>query len=195
MDGDAWYDGRQQRMAWARGLYLVVGTRPLTSHAAAGVGITVKNSFLQNFEADRRWEVILPGRAAVLKLHGKAGSLDLFVVYFHTGVEVTRQEISDSGLDPDQGNFHPSQLRTALRNRLARKIRPQDKTLSFICGDFNFVMEPEDRRCLSTTAATGGKDAGEARHWNNVIGTHHSIHELFQPEFAYTSPNSRSRLD
>ena len=80
-----------------------------------------------------------------------------------TSVELTRQEITDSGLDPDQGNSHLSQPRAALRNRLASRIRPQYKTLSFICGDFNFCMEAEYRRCLSTTATRAGKDAAEAR--------------------------------
>jgi hypothetical protein len=64
----------------------------------AGVGLTVKDSFLGKFNPHPKWEVILPGRAAVLRLSGKLGSLDLFIVYFHTGVQVIPQDVIDAGL-------------------------------------------------------------------------------------------------
>ena len=53
----------------------------------AGVGLWIRHSFLQHFNPAQAgdWVEIVPGRAAVLRLNGPLGSLDIFVVYMHTG--------------------------------------------------------------------------------------------------------------
>eukprot|EP00959_Pyramimonas_sp_CCMP1952_P281437 5882916-Pyramimonas_sp.AAC.1 len=52
---------------------------PFPSSAAASVGIALLSSFLGHFKS-RRWRIILPGRAAVLRLRGRSGVLDVVVV-------------------------------------------------------------------------------------------------------------------
>ena len=168
---------------------------PGPTPGVAGVGLTVKNVFLDKFSHTRKWEIILPGRAAVLRLSGKHGALDLFIVYFHTGVHVFPQDLKDAGLNVQEQHVTSAHLREALRHRISRKIRPQDQTLSFLMGDFNYVMDPADRICLDTTAVTGTRDRHEAQQWRSLVESRHNVHELYQPEMTYASPNSRSRID
>ena len=66
----------------------LVGLRGFWSHGTArraGVGIFVRQAFLDLFEQPPLWQEILPGRAAVLRLAGSRGMLDLVTVYFPTG--------------------------------------------------------------------------------------------------------------
>ena len=73
----AWTPPQGTTARWSAG--------PSTGHA--GVGIIVKNVFLQRF-AEIQWETIWPGRALRLRLRGKEGALDVIVSYFHTGAMV-----------------------------------------------------------------------------------------------------------
>eukprot|EP00959_Pyramimonas_sp_CCMP1952_P079193 1655219-Pyramimonas_sp.AAC.1 len=71
-------------MAWAGPRGCRAWFSPGTSRQA-GVGIVVQHQFLQLFDpALTRWEELVPGRAAVLRLAGPQGSLDLYTVYFST---------------------------------------------------------------------------------------------------------------
>ena len=168
---------------------------PSSPIGIAGVGLTVKAVSLSKFGPDPKWVVILPGRAALLRLSGKDGALDLFTVYFHTGVQAFPQDVIDAGLNSQDRHLTPAHLREALRHRISQIIRPQDLTLTFLMGDFNYVMDPADRRCLSSTEVTGGRDMHDAQRWRNLIEDRHQVHELYQPEMTYASPNSRSRID
>ena len=77
----AW-DGPRDCRAWFS---------PGTSRRA-GVGLVVKESFLAQFDpAMTRWEEVVPGRAAVLRLKGPLGALDLYTLYFATGTAVVVQ--------------------------------------------------------------------------------------------------------
>ena len=92
---------------------------PGPTPGVAGVGLTVKNVFLDKFSHTRKWEIILPGRAAVLRLSGKHGALDLFIVYFHTGVHVSPQDLKDAGLNVQEQHVTSAHLREALRHRIS----------------------------------------------------------------------------
>ena len=78
----------------------------------------------------------------MLRLAGKEGSLDPFIVYFRTGVQAVPQDVIDVGLNSQGRHLTPAHLREALRHRISQKIRPQDVTLTFLMGDFNYVMDP-----------------------------------------------------
>ena len=168
---------------------------PGPSTASAGVGITVQQSLLDRFDKNPKWEVIMPGRAAVLRLDGKDGSLDIFVVYFHTGSTPSEADLHEAGIPQNSHAASCAGLREALRHRLAAKVRPQDQTLSFIGGDFNFVVEERDRFCLPTATPTGQRDLRETSAWKNHVEQRHQLHELYQPAMTYLSPQSRSRID
>ncbi|CAK0839971.1 unnamed protein product [Prorocentrum cordatum] len=55
------------------------------SHGQAGVGVIIRDSFLQQFTERPRWVHIWKGRAAKLCLRGPLGALDIVVVYGHAG--------------------------------------------------------------------------------------------------------------
>ena len=55
----------------------------------------VNDSFLAQFQPNPPCEVIWPGRAARLHLHGSSGAIDLLVAYFHTGNEVREADFHD----------------------------------------------------------------------------------------------------
>jgi len=168
---------------------------PGPSAAVAGVGITVRDDFLKLFNQRVNFEVIFPGRAAVLHLAGEHGSLDIFSVYFHTGGPAPVEDMVEAGFDPGGRVASNFELREALRHRLARHIRPRDRVMSIIGGDFNHVVDPSDRICPSAAAATGGRDHRDSSCWRNLVEAPYGFHELFQPELTYASPDSRSRID
>ena len=126
----------------------------------AGVGLAIKNSFLQKFNTvdDSAWQEIAPGRAAKLLLRGPAGALDLYVCYLPTGTQ------SDS----------EKQL---ILNKLRETLHPSDAVLTIMMGDWNFVMEPEDRLCLRAMDFIGHADRPLARSFQTVLDAYH-LHEL-----------------
>jgi hypothetical protein len=74
----------------------------------AGVGLVIQIAFLSKFREvkDDDWVEVVPGRAAILQLDGPEGSLDLVVIYLHTG--------------------EARQQRNEVRTRLARALRPPE---------------------------------------------------------------------
>ena len=149
----------------------------------AGVGILVRNSFLQQFSSKPpQWIHIQKGEAAVLRLSGPSGDLDLFVSYFPTG----NQRNEDSSL---------SDLRFSLRAKLAEMVRPPSQALSLIAGDFNYVVSPEDRWTKSSAANSRVDDRSEQSHWESLLEGNLGLHELFQPMATHDNSASRSRID
>ena len=137
----------------------------------------------------------MPGRAAVLRLLGKEGSLDLFVVYRHTGPTPLADDLDEAGIAPGSHSASSAGLRAALRSRLASRLRPRDSVLSFMGGDYNFVVDERDRFCLSSASSSGARDLREAATWKTQLENPHALHELFQPAMTYLSPQTHSRLD
>ena len=145
----------------------------------AGVGLAVKHSFLHKFNPidDRSWQEITPGRAAKLALRGPNGALDLYVCYLPTGTQadVLAQK---------------TQIINSLRDNLA----PHDQVLSILMGDWNFVMETEDRLCLHTMDYTGRSDKPLARHFQSMLDTY-ELHEIEQPAYTHENSTAHSRID
>ena len=185
-------DGNQ---AWREPSSCTSWRSPWTSSAAAGVGITVQNQFLVHFDAARtRWDIIIPGRAAVLRLRGSLGYLDIFVVYFPTRPIVLDGDVAFQNQD---GTLSSSsfELRMRMRRILARAILPAHEVLSVIGGDFNWVTRAEDRVALANATASGQRDTSEERQWQAWISNLFQFAELFQVEMTHASASARSRLD
>ena len=118
--------------------WLPQGVRAFWSHGTAhqgGICLWVKDIFLNKFR-ESKWEVLEPGRIAVLRLRGDEGELDIFAVYLSTDSSVARQ----------------NSIKT-----IHRSTRSKDKALSILVGDFNFVEFPEDRWNLSAGVFSGVK--------------------------------------
>ena len=181
----AWRPPRGCQAWWSPG--------PTTGHA--GIGIVVKDSFLHNFSEKPIWNPFWPGRAGKLSLRGRAGALDLLVVYYHTGAVVT--ELDLYGVHPDQrvhcSNF-PA-IRAHLRHRVAQALAPPRAVLTLMAGDFNWVTRDSDRRALPTSLVSGRKDQREEGHFRNIIEQPFNFHELHQPDMTHAAANSRARLD
>ena len=149
----------------------------------AGIGITVKNSFLAKFElASPTWTPLVTGEVGKLHLSGNSGDLDIFSVYMPTG--------NQAG---DRGDL--AGLRGGIRGVLANNIVGQMMALSTIGGDFNFVTSNEDRYTKATMSWSGHKDAAEQKDWEDRLEKPHGLHELHQPMATHNSGVARSRLD
>ena len=155
------------------------GTTSFWSHNStartAGVALLVRTSFLQQFLpiTEHSWQEILPGRAAVLRLDGPQGSLDLYTIYMHTG----RQ----------------TEARTQVARSLAAAMRPQSEVLSVMMGDWNFVMDTTDRFEGEEARWTGGQDAREAATFASLFSQPHGFVELDQPDFTHESGRTQAR--
>ena len=158
----------------------------------------MKNDFLANFsEQSTRWEILVPGRAAVLRLAGPNGSLDLFSLYFATGMSGMVQP-RGAAPSPDQVeaiDASARRQRRLMRNDLASSIRPPDKALSVLMGDFNWVTDHEDRVHKLDGAYTGIRDVTEEEHFREVVLNPFQLHELRQTAHTHDSAIARSRLD
>ena len=132
--------------------------------------------------------------AAVLRLRGPLGNLDVVAVYFPTGAEVLE---GDGWLLESLPHLPRSSrsLREAVRRRLADVLLPADVSLTLLAGDFNWVTRSEDRYCLTTSASTGSRDRSEESQWKRMVLDQFQMHELFQPEVTHASAQARSRLD
>ena len=88
------------------------------TRANAGVGLAVKNMFLQQFNPVTLddWDQFELGRMAKLSLRGPQGGLDLIVAYLPTG----------SGTDVEKRR---------ILDILARNVAPKDEVLTLIMGD------------------------------------------------------------
>ena len=169
---------------------------PWHSTRRAGVGITVKLSLLQMFdERLTRWRIVMPGRAAVLRLRGKHGALDLWVVYFPTGADTTEEDCDALGVASEHALPTSAALRHALRARLAQELTDASAALTVIGGDFNYVTEDADRRSCSTAEPSGHRDRREESHWRSAVAAKYRHHEMWQPNMTFSAHSARARLD
>ena len=106
------------------------------------------------------------------------GHLDIYVVYLPAGGD---------------GDAHGKRMQ--YLRKIKEHIRPRDKALSIIAGDFNFVEVEEDRISKDTGAATGGKDKSEAKLFKDLFRNGLNFHELSQETFTHANAFARSRLD
>jgi len=149
-----------------------------TTHQA-GIGLLLKQEFLNKFNPvnpERDWNPIVPGRVGILSLQGSLGSLDIVVAYFATGQEGS------------------SQQQNALWT-ISRHLRPRERVLTVMMGDWNFVTEDKDRFCKTHGGWTGMGDRSDQEEWMRQLGKPHSLHELQQPLYTCDMSDSRSRLD
>ena len=168
---------------------------PTPGHA--GVGIVIRNSFLELFDPDPKFVHIWRGRAAKLCLRGPRGALDILVVYFHTGANDKLTEHDLQGVpsrSKDSIKAFPH-LRSLLRERLAQNVVDQNDALTVIGGDFNYVTSTQDRTSLSSAEESGRRDSSEEAHFQSILATKFGFHEMFQGEPTHASSNSRARLD
>ena len=166
---------------------------PTTRHA--GIGIIVKNTFLEQFVETPSWRIIWPGRAAVLSLKGVFGALDVVVSYFHTGGEVS--ELDKFGVHPGHMEYCNSfpRLREHLRNRISAATRHRERVLTLFGADCNWVAEDVDRRSKPSMQTTGRRNNFDERHFQTVLCQRHGFVELHQPEMTHSGPTSMARLD
>ena len=143
----------------------------------AGVGLAVKHSFLQNFNAinDSSWQEIAPGRAAKLSLRGPSGALDLYICYLMTGTQTEGEKLR-------------------IINKLRESMAPNDTARTILMGDRNFGMETEDRLCLRTMEFTGSADKPLARNFQSMLDAY-QLHELEQPAFTHENSTAQSKSD
>jgi hypothetical protein len=158
------------------------GLRPFWAHGTtsqAGIGLIIKEEFLNKFNpvTDTSWEYIETGRAAVLRLRGPSGALDIFVIYLATG---------DSG-----GKMQ----RAETLRKVAAAMRPREEVLSLIVGDFNFVASARDRFNKQQATWTGQCDEDEQELFSTLIEKEHDMYELEQEHCTHENAFARSRLD
>ena len=132
------------------------------------MGLAVKRTFLEHFNptSDAAWHEIVPGRAARLSLRGASGALDLYVCYLPTG------------------SMNEEQKQQAIC-KIHDSISPNDNVLSILMGDWNFVMNNENRLCLRTMEFTGNSDRPLARNFQLLLDTP-QLHELEQLAYTHT---------
>ena len=138
-----------------------------TSTHTAGVALWVRPQFLQRFSATTptSWQEIAPGRAAVLRLDGPAGSLDIYTVYMPTGTQ--------------------QHLRRQLARDIAASLRPAPQVLTLLLGDWNFLADATDAHANATAAWSGQTDNAEATAFADLLGREHRFQELHQSEMTH----------
>ena len=105
------------------------------------------------------WEEAVPGRAGVLRLRGPEGGLDLWALYFATGV---RAYVRPRGAaPPEQEAAGLRTQRARMREVVSAAVSRREEVLSVLAGDFNWVTKAEDRWNKAAGTHTGGPDAGE----------------------------------
>ena len=145
----------------------------------AGVGIWVKESFIEQVigkKGGHDWVKVVPGRAAVLRLWGPDGCLQIGMVYLQTG------------------NSGGREARSKTLRSLAQELDKGGKTLTVLIGDLNFVTDKRDRVNGDPLQHTGGRDKGEAEDLHDLLGRL-GLAELEQAEFTYRFEDCRSRID
>jgi len=156
------------------------------------VALLIKESFLSNFDkpSPESWVEILPGRAAMLKLRGDKGALDIVGVYFQTGSSETGEEKAGS-------EVHKSlkRQRQELRASIARRLSPRSEALTVLAGDFNTVVDDQGRWSSDSNSYSGARDRCEEDDWHNTVEVPFGLFELEQDEFTFEGASGRSRLD
>ena len=94
-----------------------------TDKRKGGIVTLVADTLVKSFN-HYAWEVISPGRAATLHLQGSQGNLDITNVY-------TPASYSKDRFD--------------LIRRIASKVAPQEKALTLLAGDWNFMDHEHGR--------------------------------------------------
>jgi exonuclease III len=164
------------------------------SATRAGVAILISPQLRAQFDDSlTRWEVITPGRAAVLRLKGAQGCLDLWVTYFATGKQGEIQT-SASCNDADSTLSITTQRRN-MRESIATRISPRNNVLTIIAGDFNWVAQEHDRCAIDALKFTGKDDVREEQHWQQLIEDRSGLFEMHQPCYTCDTGHGRSRLD
>ena len=151
------------------------------SHGAveAGVGLIVKKTFLQQFTAIEWVDSIAEGAAAMLRLEGPHGALDVVVLYLKTGccAEARRE-------------------RARVAESLARLIRPANRALTLTIGDWNFVREGDDRTNLQEWDPTrNAADVREHDQLANILFDRHGLKEIRQELTTHRNAIGTSRID
>ena len=118
------------------------------------------------------WVEIQEGEAAVLRLYGKDGNLDIFSTYFPTGSQACNGESL-------------KQKREQLRERLADYVQGHSDVLSILAGGFNWVTDKEDRWTVRTSEWSGSKDSSEQTHWRKQLEDKCKLNELWQPHATH----------
>ena len=147
--------------------------------------------FLTHFDQSlTQWIEVVLGRAAILRLKGPQGALDVHAVSFATRKSTILQTVTESG----QGQSEHSNIRRqrqSMRCRMANHCLPQNTCLTVMAGDFNWVTTPQDRVSqLSTT-----DDGKDEQHWKTAVAQPIGLHELHRPLHTHSSAQARSRLD
>ena len=147
------------------------------SSRIGGVCLWIKKTFLDLFNPIQRdsWIEVTPGRAAILRLDGPQGSLDIGIVYLHTGAAQAQ--------------------RRTLQEAILRHLRPRETALSILFGDWNYVAQDEDRFCKYDARWTGDPDAPEQRWFSQTFCSERGFQELAQPDYTHDSALGQSRLD
>ena len=163
-------------------LRLPTGFTPFWSHGTttrAGIGLIVKDDFLRNFNhpRDGDWIEVVPSWAAILRLSGSQGSLDICVVYMATG---------------------DSEARTARNNtrmQLQNSLKPENITLTILLGDFNYVVSERDWVTKDTAEWSGDQDGLEEEAFTDGISQRFGLYELEQEHMTCETAVARSRID
>jgi hypothetical protein len=115
---------------------------------------------LEKFDApdDNNWLEIVPGRVARLRLQGPAGALDIYVVYMQVG-----------------GEQEDKRARQQAIRAIAAVLAPREQALSIMAGDWNFVVNKDDRWSKQNGSWTGGTDAAEERKSLRITFADHAI--------------------
>lgn len=137
-----------------------------------GVAVMANRQFLQRFEREPTWTVLVQGRLARLELESAKGTLHIYAVY----------------LDPESA---------AERDRQLLKLAESydGKVHNIVIGDFNFVTSDSDRICKAdAAAASNSMDKRNTKTWNEVNNSL-GLKEFFQEGFTCENSFGWSRID
>ena len=151
------------------------------TNARAGIGIVVRQTFLDQFDKNPAWDQVSKGEAGILRLKGPNGNLDLASCYFPTGNEAEEASLP--------------LLRIALQQKVFDSIRDQKSVLTLLGGDFNYVTTNEDRWSKEAGKWSGDKDHRETEHFGKKGTEDKHLMEVHQPHATHDSSIARSRLD
>ena len=145
--------------------------------------------FLKQFN-DIHSEGFIPGRAAVLRLKGPQGALDIRAVYITTGIAAPLHAAHST---PQTGSFQDNirMQRQHTRLKIASATTPATHALTVLTGDFNWVTNPKDINSKFSVT----RDEVDERHWDTHVARPFQFHGLHQPMFTHSSYLVRSRLD
>ena len=135
-----------------------------------GIGILVKHEFMDQFN-DVQWIVHKAGRLATLQMSGKAGRLNILVVY----------------LDPSSKQQQLEEIDEIGKSIVAGAH-------NIVAGDFNFAAASGDRISKSTAECNGNSDQKQAGRWHYIAKTR-GLREFQQHRFTCESSFGWSRID